>query len=369
VYGGKGDQLRARAWLEGLSKNHDMRLVTVEAGHRDRQQESELDALAETIVVRPSGAARAASALGAFASGAPGQVGWMLPRPAWTHVLQQARHVDVALANTARSLRGPLPVPTVVDHIDALSLSFLRRSTGSAPWAMRRLFRLEAERLRRWEHQVASWAAAQLVTTEEDARWLPPTPPPRVVPTSLRAGANLAIVTRERDLDVVLTGNMAYPPNADAAAWLAAEIAPEVRRVRPSTRVVVAGRAAAKLRLAPGVEVWSDVPSIRAVLERAKVAVVPLRIGTGTPNKVLEAMGAGAAVVATPQAVDSFKLPREAVLTADSVSAWRDSIIRLLDSERTRDAVARRAIRELERFDSERQVADLERLLAEIASR
>ena len=68
------------------------------------------------------------------------------------------------------------------------------------------------------------------------------------------------------------------------------------------------GRDASSLRLS-GVEVASDVPDLLAYLRRAKVAIAPLRIGTGTPYKVLEAAASGAAVVATAWAAQCFGLP------------------------------------------------------------
>ena len=44
-------------------------------------------------------------------------------------------------------------------------------------------------------------------------------------------------------------------------------------------------------------------PDMAAFLRAARVVVVPVDIGTGTPNKLFEAFEAGAAVVASPEAV------------------------------------------------------------------
>jgi glycosyltransferase involved in cell wall biosynthesis len=110
-----------------------------------------------------------------------------------------------------------------------------------------------------------------------------------------------------RNLDVVLSGNMAYPPNRDAAEWFAGEILTAIRRRRPGTSAMVVGRNAASLRLA-GVDVASDVPDLHAYLRRARVAIAPLRMGTGAPYKVLEGAACGAAVVATPLAAEGFGL-------------------------------------------------------------
>ena len=76
---------------------------------------------------------------------------------------------------------------------------------------------------------------------------------------------------------------MRYPPNRDAAEWLACEIVPALRATHPGARVIIAGRGAAKLGQAPDIELLSDVPDLARLLRRARVAAVPLRSGTGTP--------------------------------------------------------------------------------------
>ena len=77
-------------------------------------------------------------------------------------------------------------------------------------------------------------------------------------------------------------------------------------------------------------------------MRRTKLAVAPLRIGTGTPNKVLEAMAVGTPVVATPTAVEAFAFPPGSVVEADSAEAIATEICRLLDDPAAREQVAER---------------------------
>jgi glycosyltransferase involved in cell wall biosynthesis len=194
-----------------------------------------------------------------------------------------------------------------VDHVDALSLNMQRRAHGPEAAQRRAAARAEAALLRRWEQQVAGWCAAQVVSAADDAASLPAQPPCHVIPVGWD-GEHAPEDPGGRDLDVVLSGNMRYPPNRDAAEWFAAEVLPAIRRLRPGTSALVVGRDAGSLRLS-GVEIAGDVPDLLAYLRRAKVAIAPLRIGTGTPYKVLEAAVSGAAVVATPWAAEPFGLP------------------------------------------------------------
>ena len=140
---------------------------------------------------------------------------------------------------------------------------------------------------------------------------------------------------QDRPIDVVLSGNMRYPPNRRAAQMLDREILPALRERIAGVRVVVAGRGADRLRL-EHVEVMSDVPDMFAVLRRAKVAVAPLELGTGSPNKVLEAAACGAAIVSSPWAAARFGI---AARTAGDAPGYCAALYELLSDPAARAAL------------------------------
>ncbi|BEL09717.1 hypothetical protein Q0Z83_079080 [Actinoplanes sichuanensis] len=357
--GGKGDALRAFAFVRELALRHDVTVVTTSpppSGKAEAalREYAAVEVRPVRVVERVLGAAEAAL------RGRPGQVGWMMPRTSWAGVLELASGHDVALIVTVRSIAGPLGIPTVLDHIDALSLNMRRRADGPESLPRRLAARCEALTLARYERRAAGWADAQVVTAREDAGRLPARPAVTVIPAAWD-GTIAGVDGTDRDIDVIFTGDMAYPPNRVAAEWLAYEIVPALRRRRPEARVVVVGRGAARLRLS-GVEVASDVPSLADYLARARVAVVPLRgLGTGSPNKLLEAASSGAAVVATSWAGARFEVP---CLVADDAEEFAAGIDRLLGDDAGRDDLARRARRALEDYSAARTVMRLEAVLA-----
>jgi hypothetical protein len=246
----------------------------------------------------------------------------------------------VVLANTVRSLRGPLPAALVLDHIDALALNMARRAEGPESAVVRLAARVESILLRRWARRSAQWASAQVVTAEEDATHLWPQPPPIVLPIAWFGEPFAEPPAHDRDIDVIFTGSMSYPPNRAAAECLAAEILPRLRAMRPNLEVWIVGRGASELRLAPDVHVASDVPDLYAYLRRAKLAVAPLRGGTGAPNKVLEAAASGVALVAAPWVLERFDIAGAAAETPDDFAS---AIDRLLGDEPLRRATAQQA--------------------------
>ena len=304
--GGKGDQSRAFSFIAHLARAHEVAVLSAARGS-SREAEHALRDVADVEIAAEGPFRRGLASLSDLVRLRPAQVGWMMPGGTWRRAIERARDADVVLVNTARSVRGPLPAPVVLDHVDALSLNLRLRAGGPEGLPKRAAARVEAALMRRWERRAAGWSASQMVSSADDAASLPPQPPCHVIPVGWD-GAHAAEAPDARDLDVVLSGNMRYPPNRDAAEWFDAEVLPAIRRLRPDTSALVVGRDASSLRLS-GVEVASDVPDLLAYLRRAKVAVVPLRIGTGTPYKVLEAAASGAAVVATPWAAERFGLP------------------------------------------------------------
>jgi glycosyltransferase involved in cell wall biosynthesis len=224
----------------------------------------------------------------------------------WEEALDPSAPFDLAIVLLARlypRVAALLPrAPLVVDYVDALSEAARQNATRD-PAAWRRLYwRVEAPRLARAEREAARDARLLLATTPFDASFLP------------EGTGAIAIGThvgppppRERGPVVAFTGRMGYRPNAVAAERLLREIWPEVRARVPGAELVVGGADAPETlrRLAaatPGARLVSPVGDMRELLAAARVAAVPVDMGTGTPMKVWEALEAGCAVVATPAA-------------------------------------------------------------------
>jgi glycosyltransferase involved in cell wall biosynthesis len=135
---------------------------------------------------------------------------------------------------------------------------------------------------------------------------------------------------------MLFPGTLSYDPNDDAARWIASEIAPLVRAMRPDCRFLVAGRGAepslAAVLRAAGVELRSPVPDMRPVLHEATAVLAPLRSGSGTRLKILEAFAAGRPVVSTTLGAEGLDVePGRHLLIADTAAETAAAIVRLID--------------------------------------
>ena len=354
--GKRGDQSRAFAFLSFLAQRHELSIVSggsassPEAGH-------ELVSRCELTVPPVRRGDRARSAIAAALRRHPSQVGWMMPTSVWREAEVRSRSCDVVLINTVRSLRSQLQVPMVVDFVDALSWNMRVRSRGQEPWPVRRYARLEARLLVDWERTVEGWAAASIVTSAGVAQALPNPDRHAVIPVPWVE----ALVDRDqgaRDIDLIMTGDMRYPPNRQGALLLAREILPRVRNQRPGTSCWIVGRHAARLDVQE-IEVRENVPDVGAYLRRAKVAVAPV-IGRGSPYKVLEAAAHGAAVVAQPWALDAYGLRGE---SAGDAQSFASASVSLLNSPKLRDERVRQAARAVRQHTIEKLGARYEQAL------
>jgi glycosyltransferase involved in cell wall biosynthesis len=134
---------------------------------------------------------------------------------------------------------------------------------------------------------------------------------------------------------IILQGSLVYAPNADAARWLVEEIAPLIRETLPTAEIRLVGEpdgSVSKLDDPPRVTVVGRVDSMEPELARADLVAVPIRYGSGTRVKILEAFAHRIPVVSTTLGAEGLGLePDVHFLAADEPSAFSAACIRLLE--------------------------------------
>lgn len=134
---------------------------------------------------------------------------------------------------------------------------------------------------------------------------------------------------------IVFTGTMDYRPNVDAVLWFSEAILPEIIAKFPATQFYIVGqRPHARLdvlRENSRITVTGAVPEIAPYLQGARVYIAPLRMGSGTRFKLLEAMAAGCAVVSTTMGAQGLGVKSgHEMLLADTPSDFANSVNNLL---------------------------------------
>jgi sugar transferase (PEP-CTERM/EpsH1 system associated) len=168
---------------------------------------------------------------------------------------------------------------------------------------------IQARRVREMETQVCSQVDYIIAVSNTDAELLerlncgqPVAIVPNGISTQLYQAPATPAVELE-DIALVFTGKMDYRPNVDAVLWFAQEVLPQIRQELPNAHFYVVGQSPHPrldvLRGQAGITLTGLVPAIQPYLQAASVFVVPLRMGSGTRLKVLEAMATGCPIVST----------------------------------------------------------------------
>ena len=148
---------------------------------------------------------------------------------------------------------------------------------------------------------------------------------------------------------IVFSGKMDYRPNVDAAEWLCQAVLPRVWEAEPDARLSIVGRNPAvrldELARDPRVRLTGWVESVLPYLHDAALFVAPLRMGSGTRLKILQAMAAGCAVVSTSiGAAGLNSAVRGALEIADDADDFARTAAALLQDDARREAMGARAM-------------------------
>jgi glycosyltransferase involved in cell wall biosynthesis len=166
---------------------------------------------------------------------------------------------------------------------------------------------------------------------------------------------------------IVMTGSMDYFPNKDGAIHLVRGVMPLVWRHVPDARVAIVGRDPGRevrqLASDSRVTVTGRVPDVRPYLEAADVAVVPLRSGSGSRLKALEAAAMSAAIVGTPVGLEGIPFTHGSdALISSTPSGLAESIVSVIGDRAFADALgtnARRLIEDRFSWESCRSALDV----------
>ena len=353
--------MRATIWLDALAHEHDVTLIA---------PDGEVPADAPPFRFRPVARSPRRALTGALRvlGGAPVHT-ILTAAYDWPDALERARQeagrFDAAIVLLSRLdlwVRGHLPEGLhVLDAIDSLRRSMEERARN-AGLLLRWFWRAEERRMERLERDaVRAYDEVLVVSEGEEAEELRA--------RAISNGVDIRpLGDAPRTYDFAFWGRLAYFANADAAAWLLTEIWPRIRRNAPGATLLIAGaHAPSRVRAAhgrDGIFVQSPAGDIAALARQAKVALFPIRYGTGQLTKVLEAAEAGCAIVATRKALHGLDALASHALVADDASGLaRCAADALADGER-REALARNLRFAVEAAYSRR--ATVERLAAVI---
>ncbi len=349
----KGDKLRAWHQLRYLSQKCELHLCCLNDAGPVPGAEEALRPFCKSLTIIPLNKAGIyANVIKSLFTAAPLQVGYFYNYSAHKKISElidriAPDHIYCQLLRVARYVHD-CKLPMTLDYQDVFSKGY-ERQAENVSWIKRPVFRREARLLRRCETEIFSWFDHHTIISKTDRDEIQH--PRRDQISIIHNGVDMdyfSPMQRDKDIDLLFTGNMNYPPNILGAEFLVKKILPELIRIRPGIRVMIAGAtptSSVKSLASENVLVTGWMDDIREAFARSRVFVAPMTIGTGLQNKLLEAMAMKIPCITSPLANAALEAnPGEHILECANEQEYVQAILRLLDDHQYAQQLADRAL-------------------------
>ncbi len=369
----KGDKLRAFHQIAHLAKKHEIIICALNEGVLHEDAIPVLSKYATAVHIIPiSKSTIFSNIIRALFTGKPLQVGYYYNKSTEKiiHGLidkYKPDHIFCQLIRMAEYVKD-LPLPKTLDYQDVFSKGVERRLASSSIF-LRPFLKLEYQRMLDSERMAFDRFDNKIIISYPDRELIPH--PDREKIVVVANGVDTTFfhpLERDKEYDLVFTGNMSYPPNIHSCEFLVNKILPLVLEKKPGLNVLVAG-ANPTMRVqvlrSPQVEISGWVPDMREAYAQAKIFIAPMQLGTGLQNKLLEAMAMKIPCITSPLANQALNaLPGEEILIGDTPRDYADHIIMLLENPLLANSIAEKGYQFiLKKYSWEAETAKIEALI------
>lgn len=146
------------------------------------------------------------------------------------------------------------------------------------------------------------------------------------------------------NLRILFIGTLSYYPNIDGANYLIDQILPHLWQQDPSVELWIAGASPAPDLLDrgqhPNIRIIANPEDMGEIAKQCCLTVVPLRIGSGTRIKILQAFGMGLPIVTTSLGCSGLNvIDQTHLLIEDDPQAFAQATLRLLHDRSLRETL------------------------------
>jgi sugar transferase (PEP-CTERM/EpsH1 system associated) len=339
----KGDKLRIFHQVKELSKKHVIHLCCISTEKVHPAARKELMKICSELSIIPLKKKNIyLNLILNLLSDNPFQVAYFFQRNAAVKINKlinafKPDHIYTQLIRTSEYVKNRHDIPKTIDYMDTLSIGMDRRA-ASATLFTKPIIASEARRLIRYENLIFEYFENHTIISKQDRDllWHQHRKKIEIIPNGIDTKF-FHPENKEKEFDILFTGNMSYIPNVDSVEYLIEEILPIIKKELPDVKVLIAGASPVKKIInmaSESVTVTGWLEDIREAYWKSKVFVAPLRLGSGLQNKLLEAMATQKPCVTSPLANNALgAIDNKSILVAGNAKEFADKIIYLLKNQ------------------------------------
>lgn len=358
----EGHQLRTYNLLRVIAQRHDVTLLSFVRKDDDVSGLEHLKSICHTVETFPIPAEQsAATNLLQAGLGVITRTPYVVRKydsPALAQRLDQlirANEVDLVhydMLPLAKYHANHPQVPALLNNHNVESLLVKRRAELEENFLVRLFFKNQYRKL----HDFEVWACEAVdqtvlcstIDADEIGR-MAPNATCHVIPNGVNTKAIQPVEPVASTTKLIFVGSLQWLPNKDAVDYFIEDILDHILPEVPSVVLTVVGQnngyqVPEKYR--PAVSMAGFVDDLNAEMASAAVYVVPIRFGSGTRLKILEAMAYGVPLVTTSIGCEGIDLKHnESALIADTPEEFARAVIRLLNNAELATSLALNATR------------------------
>jgi len=242
-------------------------------------------------------------------------------------------------------------IPTILNDHNVESLLVERRAEATSSIPQKVFFSNQAPKLEEFEKFATQNATEVLACSQDDAEIL----------SRMGNGKGIHIIANGVDIEqfipsdnvqvdpnkIIFVGGMGWFPNKDGMNFFIKEAMPLISEKNPEASLTVVGKSDGLEipdQLRDKVSATGFVDDFRPLVHEAAVYILPLRVGSGTRLKLLEAMAMGKAIVSTRIGAEGVVLEDgENILMADTPQEIADAVLRLMNDQQLRERLGKSA--------------------------
>lgn len=338
----KGDKLRAYHQLIHLSKNNEIILCCLNDGAEHPDARKKLEQICkEAHFIHLNKIQIFINLLKGLFNHLPFQVNYFYHLSAQKEINKiidnsKPDRIYCQLIRTTEYVKHITNIRKTLDYMDVFSKGIERR-IESSNFLLKPFFRKEYQSLVNYEKEVFDYFNEKIIISNQDRSFIqhPLKDQIHIIANGVDVEFFKPRENTIKSYDLVFTGNMNYPPNIDAAVFLADKILPLLHRFKPDAKLLIAGSYPSLDVLAQRsdyVHVSGWVDDIRDCYSSSKIFIAPMQIGTGLQNKLLEAMSMKLPCITSPLANNALgALPDNQILLAETENQYVEHILTLLN--------------------------------------